>query len=114
MVHPMGVYRDRTADREDVRGLHRLDREARVNGVLNVVPAGAGADDNSRLFRIQPNGVHVAHVEHDAAAPECVAAHAVTHSCRRNRESGGVGIGQRLLRLFLTARRNHAGDRRAA
>ena len=44
MVHAVGVDRDRAADGEDVGRLHRLDREARMDGVLDVVPGRARAD----------------------------------------------------------------------
>ena len=57
MIHAVGVDRDRAADAEDVGRLHRLDGEARMDGVLDLVPGRAAADGDSPSsgFELGPN-----------------------------------------------------------
>ena len=99
MVHAVSIDRDRTADREDIGRLHRLHREARMDGVLDVVPGRSCSHHDGRTLGIELDGVHPPHVEHHPAAAESVAAHAVPHTRRRDRQPRRLGIRKGLLDL---------------
>ena len=110
MIHAMGIDRDRAADAEDIGRLHRANRKARVQHVLDVVPGRARLHrDRSRAF-IQHDLVEAAHVEHDAALAEGVTAHAVTHAGRGYRELVVARKGQRPCDILDAAYLNHAVD----
>src|SRR5579864_2715416 len=107
----MRVDRDGAAYREDVGGLHRLDGEARMNHVLDVVPRGPGTNGDCRAFRMDLDLIEATHVQHDPATAKGLPTHAVAYARGRDREPGSASIGQRIGNLSFGIWLNDAGDR---
>ena len=110
MVHAMGIDRDRAADAENIGRLHRADRKARMQHVLDVVPGRARLHRDRSRTLIEHDLVEAAHVEHDAALAEGVPAHAVAYAGGRHRELVVARKGQRLRDILDAAYLDHAID----
>ena len=110
MVHAVGVDRDRTADAENIGGLHGANREARVQCVLDIVPGSPRLHRDRSGALVEDNLVEAAHIEHDAALAERLPAHAVTHAGRGHRQFVVARKRQRPGDVVDAAHLDHAVD----
>lgn len=117
MVHAVGVDRDRSADGKDVGRLHGLHGKARMQGILDIVPARAALYRHGAGGFIDGDRVEPRHVEDDAIRRKGVAAHGMPRPGHRNfqavRACIGQGIGNVLFGLHCDNALNRGAGKAA-